>query len=161
MSALASLPLTHSDRVHADWIDYNGHMNVAYYVLVFDKGTDGFLETVDMTPARRLETGSSVFVAEAHINYLAEAAEGDALFVHSQVLGHDPKRLHLFHTMTKEDGTVAATTELMILHVDLNTRRVCPFPDSVRGKIADIAAAHAGEPTPAQAGRRISVKKGA
>jgi acyl-CoA thioester hydrolase len=151
-------PFSHNETVIADWVDYNGHMNVAYYVLVFDHATDTFLETIGMTERSREETGSSVFVAEAHVTYDNEVMEGDIVDVSSQVVGCDAKRLHLFHRMfRRSDGELAATNELMILHVDLNTRRVAPFPDGVALQLNDISTHHAGFEHPTQLGRVMGI----
>lgn len=148
----------HTETVIAEWVDYNGHMNVAYYVLVFDHATDAFLDRIGMTDRLREETGSSVFVAEAHVTYENEVLEGDVVDVSSQVIGCDAKRLHLFHRMFRRtDGALAATNELMILHVDLNTRRVGPFPDTVSLKLQNISADHAEFERPSQLGRVMGI----
>lgn len=150
-------PQDHTETVIEEWADYNGHMNVAFYVLIFDHGTDAFLEHVGMDEKLRETTGSSVFVAEAHVTYGNEVMVGEQVRIQSTVLGFDEKRLHLFHQMFKADGNLAATNELMILHVNLNTRKVCAFPDHVLNKISAIAKLDATKPIPAQVGRQISV----
>ena len=82
------MPETEPERlweeiVSPDWVDYNGHMNVAYYVLIFDHATDAFLEKIGMNEAHREATGSSVFVAEAHITYDNEVMAGERVYVTS------------------------------------------------------------------------------
>ncbi|MDA0997503.1 MAG: thioesterase family protein [Proteobacteria bacterium] len=150
--------LVHATEISDAWTDYNGHMNVAYYVLVFDHGTDGFLELIGLDTGFRERTGSSVFVAEAHGTYDQEVMAGESVYVTSQVLGFDAKRLHLFHRMHRHvDGVQLASNEVMILHVDLKTRRVAPFPDNLARRIADIAASQRRLPPPAEAGRRIAI----
>lgn len=153
-------PIIHQETVIADWVDYNGHMNVAYYVLAFDHATDTFLESIGMNTALRESTGSSVFVAEAHVTYEDEVMENDIVEVSSQVIAIDEKRLHLFHRMyRKSDGALAATNELMILQVNLNTRRVGPFSDTVMLQLKDISAQHAELPRPTQLGRVMGIPK--
>lgn len=148
------------ETVLPEWVDYNGHMNVAYYVLIFDHATDAFLEHIGMNEALRLETGSSVFVAEAHITYDNEVMEGEKVYVTSQVLDHDEKRLHLFHTMyNAKDDSLCATNELMILQVNLNTRKVGPFIDHVQTRIGDIYKAHQSIAAPDQKGRVIGIRR--
>lgn len=133
-------------------------MNVAYYVLVFDHATDVFLDSIGMNHELRDTTGSSVFVAEAHVTYDDEVMEGDIVEISSQVIDIDDKRLHLFHRMYRtSDGALAATNELMILHVNLNTRRVGPFPDPVLLRLKDISAQHTEFPRPDQLGRVMRI----
>lgn len=151
-------PYSHSEIVISDWVDYNGHMNVAFYVLVFDHATDAFLEGVGMDSNLRDETGSSVFVAEAHVTYKQEVMEDETVDVSSQVIGCDSKRLHLFHRMyRRSDGALAATNELMILHVNLNDRRVGPFPDPVMLQIAAISSDHEQYARPDEIGRVMAI----
>jgi len=149
----------YTETVIADWVDYNGHLNVAFYVLIFDHGTDAFLEQMGIGDASRETTGSSVFAAESHITYENEVMLGETVRISCQVIDHDSKRLHLFLSMYREDGELAATTELMILHVNLNTRKVCAFPDHVLDNISAIAKIDATKPRPAQVGRQISVPR--
>ena len=114
----------HRATVLPEWVDYNGHMNEAYYVLVFGHATDAFLDYIGMDDAARRATGSSVYTLEAHINYLAEDHQGDHLAIATQLLAHDAKRLHLHHVMQREaDGAMLAAIELMLLHVDMSGPR--------------------------------------
>lgn len=148
------------ETVSPDWVDYNGHMNVAYYVLIFDHATDAFLEEIGMNEAHREATGSSVFVAEAHITYDNEVMADERVYVTSQLLDCDEKRLHLFHAMynAKDDG-LCATNELMILQVNLNTRKVGPFTDQVQSRIQDIYESHQTLPAPDKKGRVIAIRR--
>ncbi len=152
-------PITHTETVAGEWVDYNGHMNLAFYVLIFDRGTDGFLETIGMTDKHREATDSSVFVAEAHVNYHAEVMAAETVSVKSRVLDFDQKRLHLYHEMHAPGG-IAASNELMILHVDLKTRRVCPFPAIVFERLSEIAKRDMAVPPPDDSGRRIAIRRG-
>jgi len=146
----------HRETVRPEWVDYNGHMNVAYYVLVFDHGTDIVLERLGLGRAYRESTGRSVFVVESHVTYEAEVVAGDRLSVSSRVLGRDAKRLHLFHAMHRDkDGRLAATNELMFVHVDMGARRPAPLPDDARARIDAAIAAQSADPMPSQVGRVI------
>lgn len=148
----------HRETVRAEWIDYNGHMNVAYYVLAFDHATDAFLATVGLGPDYAAAGDASVFAVEAHVTYDREVGEGDPLDVSTQVLGADDKRVHLFHTMHHaDDGYVAATNEVLLLHVDMRARRAAPFPDTVRDALGEVASSHARHPRPPKAGRAITL----
>ena len=103
-----------------DWIDYNGHMNVSYYVLVFDHATDEFIDLMGLTAEFRAAGNVSAFTAEMHVNYIREVKQGDEVFVTTQLLGYDAKRFHYFHRMYHaEQGYLAATSELLCLYVDM------------------------------------------
>ncbi|BAI71563.1 hypothetical protein AZL_009250 [Azospirillum sp. B510] len=163
MTADASAPLSlHHETVRPEWIDYNGHMNVAYYLLAFDHATDAVLDRFGIGKAYVAAENRSVFVADAHLTYAREVTEGTPLRFESLLLGADAKRLHLFHEMRHaEEGWLAATAEFMLLHVDLGIRRTCPFPPSVAATLAEEALAHATLPRPPQAGRAIRRLDGA
>ena len=152
----AGLWTLHSETVRPEWVDYNGHMNVAYYVLVFDHGTDAALDRLGLGEVYREATSGSVFVGEAHITYEQEVHAGQRLTVSSRVLGYDSRRLILYHEMFAEglDGVVA-TNEVLCLHVDLRSRRTSPIPPEVRERIEAAHAAHTALPPPSRAGRAV------
>lgn len=151
-------PILYRDRVHAEWVDYNGHMSEAYYVLVFGFATDAFYDLIGMNDAYRRRENRSVYTLESHICYLREVGEGEELVVRSQVLGADAKRVRLFHSMHRdEQGESLATSELMLLHVDTTGPRAAPFDHAVRASLARIAAAHAELPRPERMGRAITL----
>jgi acyl-CoA thioester hydrolase len=150
------LPVLHRETVRPGWVDYNGHMNVAYYVLAFDHATDAFLDHVRLGEAYREETGGSVFVVEMHVTYEREVMQGTAFEITTQVLAAEGKRLHLFHRMYETGSDrIAASNEVMILHVDLATRRTAPFPEDRRATLDAMRDAHAVLPWPPQAGRAV------
>ena len=154
-------PLTlHAETVHAEWIDYNGHMNVAYYVLAFDHASDQLLDHIGVGAAYAAEVNCSIFIAEAHVTYDQEVREGDRLRFTTQILDHDEKRVHYFHSMYHAtDGFLAATNEIMALHVDMTARRVVPFPATAQERLAALMSAHNDLPRPPQAGRVIGIRK--
>ena len=86
-------------RPYGQWVDYNGHMNVAYYVLIFDHATDATLDRLDVGEAYRRRAGCSVFVGEMHVNYRQEVLRGRACDRYT-LLAFDERRLVLFHEMT-------------------------------------------------------------
>jgi acyl-CoA thioester hydrolase len=146
--------------VQPDWIDYNGHMNLAFYVLAFDKGSDVLLDSLGLGEAYRRATNHSVYVLEAHVTYDQEVKLGDPLLVETQLVDADTKRLHIFHRMRHADqGFLAATTELLALHVDLAGPRAAPFPAEAQAGIAALLAEHRRLPPPPQLGRSISIKR--
>jgi acyl-CoA thioester hydrolase len=148
----------HRETVRPEWVDYNGHMNVAYYVLIFDHATDAVLDRLDIGEAYRNRSGCSVFVAEAHLTYEREVGEGDTVEIASRVIGFDGKRLILYHEMTvaNADGLVASN-EVLCLHVDLAARRTAPLPPDAAARIAAVAEVHARLEAPLRAGRAIGL----
>ena len=150
----------HRERIRPEWIDYNGHMNVAYYVLVFDHATDQFLDHAGMGEAFRRDHQASSFTAEMHVNYLREVKEGDEVSVSTILLGYDEKRIHYFHQMRHaEEGYLAATNELLGLYVDMNLRRVAPMPPEILDRLAALRQSHAALPVPEQVGSVMGVKR--
>jgi acyl-CoA thioester hydrolase len=146
--------------VSPEWIDYNGHMNVGYYSVAFDKATDVLLDNIDLGAAYRHRADASMFIVEAHLTYEREVSEGDPLRFETRVLDADGKRLHIFHAMYHEtDGYLAATNELMGLHVDLQKRRSAPFPDTAQERIAALLASQQELPRPEQCGRIIGIRR--
>lgn len=146
--------------VQPDWIDDNGHMNVGYYVVAFDKATDALMEHLGIGAAYRQEHNASVFVLEAHVTYDREVGSGDRLLFTTQMLDHDAKRIHIFHRMYHaEDCFLAATNELMIMHVDLKTRRAAPFPKTAHERVQDLWTLHERLARPDAAGRAIAIRR--
>lgn len=150
--ALAAMP------VEASWIDANGHVNVAFYVLAFDRAVDALLARIGMDAASIAARQMSVFSAEMHVCYLDELRAGDALRISGRVLGVDARRMHFFLEMHDAvDGRAAATLEQVALHVDLEQRRTAPFPEPVRARIEALRDEHAGLDRPPQAGRSVGL----
>lgn len=145
-------------KVLDEWIDINGHMNVAYYVLAFDFATDKFFDFVGVGAAYLEERGKSMFAAEAHVTYQRELHRGDRFRVTTRLLGFDAKRLHFFHQMYHgTGGFLAATSEWLGLHVDMGARRSTPFPEDIAARLTAIREAHAGLPPPPEVGRAIGL----
>lgn len=144
----------HRDQVRPEWIDHNQHMNMGYYLVVFDFATDAWLDYLGLTRAHRKENRVSTFSLEGHITYRREVRSGDPLRFTTQLLAFDEKRIHYFHEMHHADeGYLAATNELMSLHVSQETRRAAPMAGAVQDKLAEVLAAHSTLPTPPQVGR--------
>ncbi len=145
-------------RVEDAWIDYNGHLNMAYYNVLFDRAVDEAYALLGVGPDYLKATGHSTFTAEVHVRYLRELRAGDPVRVTLQLLGYDTKRLHYFEALTHaEEGWLSATSENMSLHVDLGAKKTAPFPEPVERRIAAMMAAHARLPWPQGAGRKIAM----
>lgn len=156
----ASLEITRLP-VAAEWIDYNGHMNVAYYVLAFDKALDRFCDTIGIGWDYVKRTRGSIFVLETHVTYLREVMQDDPLLFTLQLLDMDRKRFHYFMRMYHaEQGFLAATSEQIALHVDLSTRRSTPLPDATIDRLSSLLDAHGSLPRPEQAGHVIAIRRG-
>jgi len=147
-------------EVRPEWIDHNGHMNLAYYTVLFDYATDRLFDVLDLGLAYRRRTDLGTFVTETHNRFERELLVGDKVRVAIQIIFADDKRLHLAHEMFRLDnGELAATQELMFLHVDLKARRVTPFPPELKARVDEAAAAHAALPRPDWVGRHVGMKR--
>ena len=150
----------HREAVAPEWIDYNGHMNVAYYNLAFDHALDRLFDGIDVGADYAKRTHHSMFVLESHVNYLQEVVLDDPLVFQLQVLDHDAKRVHLFLQMHHAtSGYRAATSEQLAVHVDLDRRRSAPFPDPVLRQIAAMHKAHAAQDRAAEVGAVIGIRR--
>ena len=158
MNDLAAPFDRYRDLVRPEWIDHNGHMNMGYYLVVFDFATDEFFRWVGLGEAHRTARKVTTFCLEAHVTYHREVRSGDPLRFTTHLLGHDAKRLHYIHAMYHATaGYLASTNELMSLHVDLATRRGAPMAEEITARLAAIQAAHDALERPPQAGRRIGL----
>jgi len=151
------LPQTEGS-VLPEWIDNNDHMNLAYYVLLFDQATDTVYDALGIGQTYRAATGNSTFTAEAHIIYERELRVGERVRITSYLLGADTKRLHYFHEMFHaEQGHRVAAQELLALHIDLRVRRTTAFAPELLERLQAAAAPRAGEKLPEGVGRRIAM----
>ena len=143
-----------------EWIDYNGHMNVAYYVLAFDHGVDAFMEFIGISPSYIEQQRASAFTLEIHVSYIRELRLGDPLRLSCQLLDFDTKRVHYFlHMHHAEDDYLAAVSEQIMVHVDLETRRSSEFPDDVRLALTSLMNTHHDLPRPEQSGSVIGIRR--
>jgi carnitine 3-dehydrogenase len=147
----------HTAIVAPEWIDYNGHAHESRYLQVFGDTTDALLRQIGLD----LESGTSYFTVETHLSHLGQARAEERLHTTTQLLGHDEKRLHVFHALHRTaDDALLATAEQMLLHVDTETERVRPAAPEVLARIARIGAAHAALPRPERAGRAVGTPLG-
>lgn len=144
--------------VKPEWIDHNDHMNMGYYVVVFDQATDHFFRFIKLDRAYRRKNNITTFSLEAHITYDREVGLGDLLRFDTRLLDFDEKRIHYIHEMYHAvDGYLAATNELMSLHVSEETRRAAPMTPEVMARLAQVKTAHAALPPLRQVGRSIGL----
>jgi acyl-CoA thioester hydrolase len=148
------------DAVAPEWIDYNGHMNVAYYVLAFDRATDRLFDYLGIGEAYRGATHHSIFALEAHVTYERELRQGEEFEIATRLIDADRKRLHLFHAMNRaKDGELSATIEVMGLHVDMTGPKSAPLPDAAYAKVEKLLAEHRKLSLPPQLGRKIGIRR--
>ena len=148
----------YQDVVRPEWIDSNRHMNLAYYVVVFDFATDALYRALDIGDDYRERSGNSCFTAETHTLYEREVHLGDQLLVRTWLLGADTKRLHYLHEMFHLDsGERSAVQELMALHIDMAVRRVTAFPAAQYAALQQAVKHYAPATPPSGAGRRIAL----
>ena len=146
------------NRVRPEWIDHNGHMNMGYYVVVFDLATDEFFRWFGLDEEHRRARRVTTFALEAHVTYHREVREGDPLRFTTLLLAHDAKRVHYLHQMYHaEQDYLAATNELISLHVSEETRRGAPMAPEVLDRLRRVQAAHDRLPRPPQVGRRMGL----
>ncbi|WP_415402511.1 thioesterase family protein [Tateyamaria sp. SN3-11] len=145
--------------VKPDWIDYNGHLNMAYYNVLFDLCADEIYEQMGFGPAYHAATGNTTYTAEFHLSYVRELHVNDPVTVTFQLVDFDAKRFHSYQEIWHQDGWLAATGEAMTLHVDQSGPRVAPMPDDVFAKVSALADAHASLPRPKRVGASIGIKR--
>lgn len=159
MAKEQEIPVTEG-VVLPEWIDINGHMNVAWYVLAFDKAVDDLWARIGITEDYIRKERCSTFAVECHITYQRELREADPYRVTAQILAYDEKRIHQFQRLYHaEENFLAATAEWMNLHVDLEARRVSPWPGPVLDSLGKLASEQRAELMPAEAGRKMSIAR--
>ena len=117
-----------TEKVIKEWTDYNGHLNVAFYIHIFDIAADVMLDNFKMGGESAKKDKKTTFVAEMHTIYNQEVRLGEEVETHLTYIDHDKKRIHyrlsMFH---KEKKYLAATNEVLSLYIDLNKRKVVEF----------------------------------
>ena len=145
-------------RIEPQWIDYNGHLNMAYYNVLFDRAVDELWSRLGIGPGYLQARQHSTFSAECHVRYIREIHLGDPLQVSTLLVAADDKRLHTFQELRQaSDGWLSATSENMSLHMDMTARKVAPFPPDIRANVAALAEAHRALPRPDGIGRSIGM----
>ena len=155
---VAGLLMTWRGRVLPEWVDYNGHLRDAFYMLLFSYATDGLMDSIGLGESGRATTGHSLFTLEAHINYLKEVREGATVEVHTQILGCDSKRLRIYHSLYRSDAQLfLAGNEQMLVNVDMAGPFSTPFSPAVLECIQVLVSRHRSLPSPEHAGRHIAL----
>ena len=147
--------------VKAEWIDYNGHMNVAYYTLAFDLSLDEFFENIlGLGPSYVARSKSGPYSLQAQYHYLDELLQGERFYVKVYVRDFNAKCLHIVMEMIhSKKNTLTAVCEQVLINVDLNTRRSVEYPDWAQERIRNISECFSNEIFPSQAGSSIGLRK--
>lgn len=157
----AAAPIRTSTRqVPADWIDYNGHMNVAYYTMAFDHALDEIFDMLGLGDELVEAYGMGPMALQAQIHYLGELLEGQEFACDFQLLDADQKRMHIFVTMLHmPSGEEAATWEAISMNVDLTQRRAVDYPAECLARIKALKAAQIDLPRPRLVGAALGLRR--
>jgi acyl-CoA thioester hydrolase len=142
LDQLAPLPVIYRATVPPDYQDRNGHMNVRWYLSLFDDAGDALYPPFGLPNERYAATGAGGFDLEHHLWYVAEVFVGDTVAFRARLLARGPKRLHYLLFMVNETrGLLASIFECVHTYSDLTTRRTAPFPSDVAARIDALIAA--------------------
>jgi acyl-CoA thioester hydrolase len=145
--------------VKPEWIDYNGHLNMAYYNVLMDLGSDQAFAMLGLGPDYAETHGHTTYSAEYRMRYVRELHEGDAVTVTMQLLDHSDRAFHFVQELHHVDGWLSAKGEGVGLHIDMSGPRVAPMPDAIQARFAAMAAAHADLPRPDWIDRPLGLRK--
>ena len=152
---------TRNQKVLSEWIDYNGHMNVAYYTLAFDKALDFFFEDVlGIGPTFVEKNKEGPFALKASYNYFSELLEEESFFVDISILDFDSKRVHVFGEMRKDKSLeLSAVFETVLMNMDLSARTAKQYPDRVLKLFRIFKSSLVVDNIPIEIGKKITLKK--
>ena len=149
---------TYSTPIREEWVDYNGHLRDAFYLLIFSYATDALMDRLGLDSQNREASGHSLFTLEVHLNYLHEVKLGAHVEVRTQLIGYDKKRLHVYHSLhLVGDERALAGNEQMLLHVDLAGPRSAPFGEHSLALLQAIEDQQRDLPRPEHVGRVIAL----
>ena len=151
------IPFESADlNVKSEWIDHNGHMNVAYYLVAFDEAIGDLFRSLGLDRNYRKKNKIATYCGDFHIRYVRELHEHAPLKIQSQLIACDEKRIHLCQSMYHaSENYLAAQSEVIYLHIDLNTKRVGPMADGLFTRVNTMCEEHSALPKPDNLGRVI------
>src|ERR1700742_339097 len=145
-------------QIEPQWIDYNGHLNMAYYNVMFDRAIDELWLELGIGPAYMRGSKGSTFPAACHVRYFREIHLGDPVQVSILLVAADEKRLHTFEELRHAgEGWLSATSENMTIHIDMAARKTALFPPDIRARIEALAEAHRPIARPEGIGRKVAM----
>ena len=147
--------------VKPEWIDYNGHMNMGYYLVAFDHvATDQFYDSMNIGVAQKQAVGKTTFTLGANIDFIREVHQGDRLRLTTQLVDYDHKRLHYIHCMYHADqGYLASTNECLGMYIDLETRRSTRFSEEQMARFQQELQRGQQFPLPDEFGRKLGIRR--
>jgi acyl-CoA thioester hydrolase len=150
----------HRSTVLPEWVDWNGHMNVAYYVTAFDQASGAFMRNMGLGRQYVDNQVGMTFVLETHVTYDREMKGGAPMRFTTQLLDRDAKRVHLYHEMFHgQEGYLASTNETIVMNIDYATRRSAPWPEQAAARLEAVWGSHKDLPKPAKAGRVMGLRR--
>ncbi len=154
-------PMTsYQTTISRDWVDYNGHLRDAFYLLIFSHATDALMDVLGLDEAGRARTGHTLYTLECHLNIQAEVKEGERVEVRTQLLAHDAKRLHIHHGLYRPgEAASLAESEQMLMNIDSAAGRAALFDEQVAERVAHLAAEQQNLQPPACVGRVIGLRR--
>jgi len=153
-------PIFLETTIKEEWIDFNGHMNMAYYVLLFDQALTHFLDSLDLGLNYVRTSGKSLFALENHVTYQHELKQNDPVCVHFHLLDVDSKFIHYFMRLFHKDHPHAsATMEQISLHVNMQTRMPTRFPEDKLRLLQNTLTQNQHLEQPREMGRSIAIRR--
>ncbi|VXB34706.1 conserved hypothetical protein [Burkholderia sp. 8Y] len=152
--------MIYRDTVRPEWVDYNGHLRDAFYMLIYSLATDAFMDDIGLGDAARRARHRTLYTLEAHVSYLRELKEGAAVRVDARVIAHDRKRIHLYLQMFEGDSVdPVSACEQMLMHIDTSgAPKAASLDDDIAANIAAQATISATDAV--YAGRVIELPAG-
>ena len=147
--------------IEPQWIDYNGHLRDAYYVLIVSAATDALMDRIGLDADYRARTHCTLYTVEMHVHYLDEVKGSDTALVDVRILAVDHKRIHATFELRRAGvSAVAAVVELMLLHVrqEAGGAAGAPFPPQVSAALARLQAEAGTEPAKLPGSRRMELR---
>src|ERR1700694_3022051 len=145
-------------QIEPQWIDYNGHLNMAYYNGMFDRAIDELWLKLGIGPGYMKARNGSTFTAECHVRYLRAIHLRSPVRVSILLVGSGEKRLHTFEELRHaSEGWLSATSENMTIHIDMTARKTAPFPPDIRARVQALADAHSAIARPEGIGRTVAM----
>src|SRR4030081_1428885 len=145
-------------QIEPQWIDYNGHLNMAYYNVMFDRAIDELWLKLGIGPGYMRERHGSTLTAECHVRYLREIHLGAPVQVSILLVAADEKRLHTLEELRHAtEGWLSATSENMTIHIDMTARKTASFPPDSSAHIRPLASAHSAVVRPEAIARKVAM----
>lgn len=157
-----TIPSPYEDTlvVKPEWLDDNGHMNVAYYMSAFDDGGEVFFRDCGIGWDYTREGVGSIFIASCNLDFRRELFDGDQLRVTTQLVDWAPRLVHTYQALYHRDqGYLAASAEMLFVHVSFADRKSVNMPESSQSRLTEIATPHSKLPTPENLGRKIGIRR--